>query len=208
MGAGQGGDRSGPGHPVPPAPTPQRGRHCRTPGCGRFFQELNHRHCCSTCPYGFHSRRCNAQQRRLQRTAVTRCEQPGCGRHAGLAHSTCCSTCRPSQGSSHTFSCTVRQQEYSRATAAPAYNEGPAGATSSGWNTHAAVATGETASGGNASGERTYTATTVSGNTCTVVEIVSSSSEGEASSRDGNPAAAEGGRQVNGRFSGDLSEMD
>jgi len=82
---------------------------CAVPGCGRAIHTAGHSKCCSACPTGFHTRRCQHTYWAEARPGFSRCATEGCVHQAGPGHISCCSSCKHSGGQLHTVRCAQRQ---------------------------------------------------------------------------------------------------
>ena len=94
------------------APSYVRRNVCITEGCRRLLPKRNHRHCCSRCPHGTHTRRCERNQRQSLRQSATTYRIRSCWRQAELTHALCCSECKRSKGRHHSDGCYERQHDF------------------------------------------------------------------------------------------------
>ena len=87
-------------------------RICQVPGCGRAIHTAGHSKCCSACPLGRHTRRCQHGHWAGERMGPSRCITEGCVHMAGPGHISCCSLCKRTGGQQHTIQCAHRQARH------------------------------------------------------------------------------------------------
>ena len=87
-------------------------RICQVPGCGRAIHTAGHSKCCSACPLGRHTRRCQHGHWASERMETSKCITEGCVHMAGPGHISCCSLCKRTGGQQHTIQCAHRQARH------------------------------------------------------------------------------------------------